>query len=110
MTDETQYLQIGGVTHDAFGRREALRVRVGCDTKWEWRALTDDEYQTMLIALNAHRRRLDAVERFSKSDAGARASTIELPFVCPACGQRGLTDGESCLIQSLSPHQADPAA
>lgn len=53
LADETQYLQIGGCTHGAFGQSEALRVRVGTPTRWEWRKLTDAEYEIVLDALNA---------------------------------------------------------
>lgn len=52
MSEAKQYLALGGITNAAFGDRRALRVRVGQETKWEWREVTDDEYRVMLNALN----------------------------------------------------------
>lgn len=47
-------LAIGGVTAAAFGDPRALRVRYGIDTRWEWRPVTEAEYQIMLDALNGY--------------------------------------------------------
>lgn len=48
-----RYLALGGVTSKDFGNRCALRVRVGEETRWEWRELTLAEYQAALRGLNA---------------------------------------------------------
>ena len=45
-------LEIAGL--DSVGyRRHALYIRVGTETKWEWRKPTDAEYEKMLLSLNA---------------------------------------------------------
>lgn len=50
---DMRYLAIGGRTSSEFGNRMMLRVRVGHETRWAWRPVTDAEYQVMLDALNA---------------------------------------------------------